>query len=79
MESRSGGVYGKYSEENKNNNIGFTPAQNAVLNAQPKLTIDKFRLISVLGRGHFGKVIVKKFINVKHKHFLGYFITIQTN
>lgn len=27
-----------------------------VQNTQPKLTIDMFRLISVLGRGHFGKV-----------------------
>lgn len=48
--------------ENRNGNDKFFE-ENKILksqNTQPKLTIDMFRLISVLGRGHFGKVGFKK-------------------
>ncbi|ESN92276.1 hypothetical protein HELRODRAFT_89736 [Helobdella robusta] len=42
---------------------GSSATANNAVNSSKKLTIDHFRCIAVLGRGHFGKVILSQFKN----------------
>lgn len=45
-----------------------TIRQEAILPQQSGFTIDSFRLLSVLGRGHFGKVILSQYKKTGELH-----------
>lgn len=45
----------------KDNSFDAVARQEPILPQQSGFTIDSFRLLSVLGRGHFGKVILSQY------------------
>lgn len=45
----------------KDNSFDTAARQEPILPQQSGFTIDSFRLLSVLGRGHFGKVILSQY------------------